>query len=83
MFTKIHKKILVTRSIFNKVVGQTCNFIKKKTKTKKYFFLGTFRATASTHLQFAEAVTRRCSVKKVFLKISQNSEENTCIRVSF
>ena len=26
---------------------------------------------------------RRCSVKKVFLKISQNSQENTCVRVSF
>ena len=25
----------------------------------------------------------RCSVKKVFLEISQNSQENTCARVSF
>ena len=30
-----------------------------------------------------EAVAKRCSVKKVFLKISQNSQENTCARVSF
>ena len=30
-----------------------------------------------------EAVARRCSVKKVFLEISQNSKENTCARVSF
>ena len=30
-----------------------------------------------------EAVVQRCSVKKVFLKISQNSQENTCTRVSF
>ena len=30
----------------------------------------------------AEAVVRRCSVKKI-LKISQNSQENTCVRVSF
>ena len=28
----------------------------------------------------AEAVTRRCSVKKLFLKISQNSQESTCVR---
>ena len=27
-----------------------------------------------------EAVVRRCSVKKVFLEISQNSQENTCAR---
>ena len=25
----------------------------------------------------SEAIVRRCSVKKVFLKISQNSQENT------
>ena len=30
-----------------------------------------------------EAVARRCSVKKVLLKISQNSQENTCARVCF
>ena len=30
-----------------------------------------------------EVVVQRCSVKKVFLKISQNSQENTCARVSF
>ena len=31
----------------------------------------------------SEAVVQICSVKKVFLEISQNSQENTCIRVSF
>ena len=30
-----------------------------------------------------EAVAKRCSVKKVFLEISQNSQENTCVRDSF
>ena len=30
-----------------------------------------------------EAIVRRCSVKKVFLEISQNSRENTCARVTF
>ena len=30
-----------------------------------------------------EAVAQRCSVKKVFLEISRNSQENTCVRVSF
>ena len=30
-----------------------------------------------------EAVTQRCSVKKAFLEILQNSQENTCVRVSF
>ena len=31
----------------------------------------------------SEAVVQRCSVKKIFLKISQNSPENTFARVSF
>ena len=31
----------------------------------------------------SEAVAQICSVKKVFLNISQNSKENTCARVSF
>ena len=31
---------------------------------------------------FTEAVVQRCSVKKAFLEISQNSKENTCARVS-
>ena len=29
----------------------------------------------------SEAVARRCSIKKVFLEILQNSQENTCARV--
>ena len=30
----------------------------------------------------SEAVARSCSVKKVFLEILQNSQENTCVRAS-
>ena len=30
-----------------------------------------------------EAVVQRCSVKKVYLEISQNLQKNTCARVSF
>ena len=30
-----------------------------------------------------EAVVRRCSIKKVFLEIPQNSQENTCAGGSF
>ena len=32
---------------------------------------------------YREAVDWRCSVKNVFLKILQNSQENTCVEVSF
>ena len=30
-----------------------------------------------------EAVAQTCSVKKVFLEISQNSPENTCVNLFF
>ena len=33
--------------------------------------------------QYSEAVTRGVLWKNVFLEISQNSQENTCARVSF
>ena len=40
-------------------------------------------ATLSVRFSYAEAVVLRCSVKNLFLKISQNSQKNTCARVSF
>ena len=33
--------------------------------------------------KWLEAVTWMCSVKKMFLRISQNSQEKTCARASF
>ena len=30
-------------------------------------------------ISYSEAVVQRCSVKNVLLKISQNSQENTCV----
>ena len=36
----------------------------------------------NTLISNAEAVAQRCSVKKVFLEILQNSRENTCARVT-
>ena len=34
-------------------------------------------------LRYPEAVVRKCSVKRVFLNISQNTEENNCAGISF
>ena len=39
--------------------------------------------TESLTFEHSEVVAQSCSVKKVFLKISYNSQENTCARVSF
>ena len=48
-----------------------------KSKTNKQKFL---RPSFSLS---TEAVVQRCSVKRVFLEIWQNSQENTCARVFF
>ena len=51
---------------------------------------GSFHETRNTFMkcfyfsiQHSEAVVQMCSVKKVFLEISQNLQENVCTRVSF
>ena len=36
-----------------------------------------------TFFKAIKAVAQRCSIKKVFLEISQNTQENICARVSF
>ena len=41
------------------------------------------KLVSACHCTSEEAVVRRCSAKKVFLKILQNSQENTCARASF
>ena len=42
-----------------------------------------FGGARNNTLTVTEVVVQRYSVKKVFLKISQNSHGNTCTRVSF
>ena len=44
------------------------------------FFL---KQSAKHRFPGSEAITQSCSVKKVFLKISQNSKENTFAGLSF
>ena len=41
------------------------------------------RALTAPSVVFTEAVAKKFSVKTLFLKISQNSQENTCGRTSF
>ena len=46
-----------------------------------YFWYAVAQYTVLTKIQnidYSEVVTQWCSVKKVFLKISKNSQENTC-----
>ena len=68
------KRLLLFVSLQNTITNNSDEFGLDKTWTecKVIFF---FKCT--------EAVDRRCSVKKVFLEISENSQENTCARIFF
>ena len=76
---KFLKKFL-TASYFKKTPLQMCDWVLNTP-------LGLFFYAVYVLLEFqhdhSEAVVRRCSVKKVFLEISQNSQENICVRASF
>ena len=50
-----------------------------KLRTKKLASL----CNISNYFGVSEAATRGVLLKKVFLEISQDSQENTCARVSF
>ena len=61
---------------------------KKNGLQSKYEYLPAYmikvtRATKKKGTKKNRSSHRRCSIKKLFLKISQNSQENTCARVSF
>ena len=58
------------------VSGTAENILKTIIRFANYYLLLAFKSTSA-------AVVRMCSVKKVFLEISQNSQENTCAKVSF
>ena len=57
--------------------------MKNKKKTSNIFNGLNLMVGITPEKQFRrEEVVQRCSVKKVFLEYSQNSQENTCARVS-
>ena len=61
------------------------NRIMKKLKFYEFFdvHMDKILSTWEYYVQSTEVVVRSCSIKKVFLEILQNSQENTCARVSF
>ena len=63
------------KGVFENVANQRCF-------PKNAFYNRTHVVAASEKLK-AEAVIRRCFLKKVFLEILLNLQENTCARVSF
>ena len=59
----------------NKPISGYCSHL------KHHRFSGVFMGYQLWTL--ARSSHRRCFIKKMFLKIPQNSQENTCVRVSF
>ena len=47
------------------------------------YFLFRTKTEGKLYYLIIEVVFQTCSVKKVFLEISQHSQENTCARASF
>ena len=76
LFWKLCKDLLV--SLVHQFIRPSFTLVFIRNGIFKYSQKPWMRLTFRT-----EAVVQECSVKKVYLEISQNSQENTCARVSF
>ena len=78
MFVELSTKLFFEHCyLCNLSCGNTCK------KLSPFFFFLSIHLFPLKWYQILEVVVQRCFVKKVFLEISQNSQENTCVRVSF
>ena len=79
-----HPSVMATNSIFQRKWIKYCfALIAVCVQEKSFNFNRSLITHVLKYLKCWEAVSQRCSVEKVFLEISQSSQENTCARVSF
>ena len=85
-FIKLHGKARSSRpemfckkSAFENFANQRCFPVNFAKFSRTHFFNRTLPVAASEKLK-AEAIVSRCSLKKVFLEILLNSQENTCVK---
>ena len=79
-FSKFHEHKF--RQGFKDTLNSLCSCgIEAETTTRNFLICHLYNSIRATFM--VEAVAQRCSVKKVFLKILQNSQEITCARASF
>ena len=64
------------------VVSQRQALVSNSHRLSSYHYTMKWLTKWASRPYTTEAVTLRSSVKKVFLKVSQNSPENTCVEVS-
>ena len=79
----------MAESLFNKVAGRKPNFVSNKLAniSELIDFYSPWNHQKTTGKIYVckeiKAAAQCCSVKKLFLKILQNSQENICARASF
>ena len=85
-----HKYLFEHQVTIDESIYSTVNDLRITTSSRepeKYHTFKLMKHYKSLGIKFSFAIARsshlRCFVKKVFLEISQNSQENTCVRVSF
>ena len=84
--TFLHRTPLVAASVMTKKTMSKDTNSRKVINFTPYLSADPFRVPfkqQESFKQYPQAVVLRCSVKKLFLEISENSQENTCARVSF
>ena len=72
--------IIVDHSLTGCLLALVFQRVKQVSFILRQFFMNNAQSDSYNK---SEAVTQRCSVKKVFLEISHNSQKNTCAGVSF
>ena len=75
-------KVLCKKGVLQNFANHRCFPVNSGKIFRNTFFHRTPPVAVSEKLK-AEAVIWRCSVKKVYLEILLNSQENTCAKVSF
>ena len=85
-----HKYLFEHQVTIDESIYSTVNDLRITTSSRepeKYHTFKLMKHYKSLGIKFSFAIARsshrRCSVKEVFLEISQNSQENNCVRVSF
>ena len=71
------------KKIIKKKLQRRCLPVNTTNSSRTAFLQNTSGGCFWVYFLHAVAVAWRCSVKKVFLEILQNSRESTCARVSF
>ena len=76
----LHYKHYTKNEVFNYNFLRIWSHLLKKSLMKNFIFCA---VKIINKYLLSEAVVPRCSIKKLFLESSQNSKENTSVRVSF